>query len=175
MANSIKKIVVIGPESTGKSTLSQQLAEALDTLWVPEYARTYLEQLDRPYEELDLLRIAQGQLTLEDVIAEDADKFLICDTDLYVLKVWSENKYNHCHPWILEQLATRKYDMYLLTDIDIAWEDDPLREHGDPVMRQYFYTIYKEIVTNSGLPFAFIHGNPAQRLQQAMQAVQAQF
>lgn len=175
MANSIKKIVVIGPESTGKSTLSQQLAKALDTLWVPEYARAYLEELDRSYEELDLLKMAQGQLTLEDAIAEDAAKFLVCDTDLYVLKVWSESKYNRCHPWILEQVAARKYDMYLLTDIDIEWEDDPLREHSDPAMRQYFYAIYKEIVINSGLPFAFIHGNPDQRLQQALEVIQAQF
>jgi len=175
MGNSIKKIVVIGPESTGKSTLSKQLAEALHTLWVPEYARAYLEQLETPYDEHDLLKIAQGQLTLEDIITESAEKFLVCDTDLYVIKVWSENKYGRCHPWVLEQIAARKYDMYLLTDIDMAWEDDPLREHGSPEMRQYFYTIYKELVTNSGFPYVFIHGTPAERLAQALQAIQAQF
>ena len=175
MGNNLKRIVVIGPESTGKSTLSKQLAEALSTLWVPEYARAYLEQLDRPYDEHDLLKIAQGQLTLEDVIAAEANRFLICDTDLYVIKVWSESKYNRCHPWVLEQVATRKYDMYLLTDIDKQWEDDPLREHSGPAERQYFYNIYKDIVTASGLPFAFIHGNPHERLQLALQAIQAQF
>jgi NadR type nicotinamide-nucleotide adenylyltransferase len=171
MSNSLKKIGVIGPESTGKSTLSQALAAELDTLWVPEYARAYLEQLDRPYEEIDLLQMAQGQLTLEDAIAPEADRFLICDTDLYVIKVWSEDKYGHCHPWILEQIAERKYDMYLLTDIDFEWQDDPLREHGAPHERQYFYNIYRDIVMSSGLPWANISGTPGERLQQALKAI----
>jgi NadR type nicotinamide-nucleotide adenylyltransferase len=167
----VKKIVVIGPESTGKSTLSQQLAEALDTLWVPEYARAYLEQLDIAYTQHDLLKIAQGQLTLEDVIAPDANKLLVCDTDLYVLKVWSEDKYGNCHPWILEQIAERKYDMYLLTDIDFEWQDDPLREHGTPAERSYFYNIYRDIVASSGLPWSNISGNPEERLQKALTAI----
>ncbi len=175
MTEAVKKIVVIGPESTGKSTLSYDLANALQTVWVPEYARTYLENMNRPYTENDLLQIAEGQLQAEDQLLDKADKFLVCDTDLYVLKVWSENSYGRCHPWILEQIAARQYDMYLLTDIDIAWEDDPLREHPQPEMRAYFYNIYKEIVVNSGLPFAFISGTPQQRVQQALNAIAAQF
>ncbi len=168
---SIKKIVVIGPESTGKSTLSAALAEALQTVWVPEYAREYLEQLGRPYEEHDLLTIAKGQLQLEDELEKKADKLLICDTDLQVVKVWSEASYGRCDKQVLEMIATRKYDMYLLTYIDTIWEDDPLREHGLPEERQHFYDIYRDIVQNSGIPWADIRGNHEERIKAALQAI----
>ena len=163
--------MIIGPESTGKSTLSEQLAGALKTLWVPEYARNYLETLSREYTEADLLEIAKGQIAIEEQLVTKADKYLICDTDLYVLKVWSEAKYGRCHPWILEQIAIRKYDLYLLTDIDTPWHDDPLREHGQPEERKYFYNIYSDIVAQSGVQWVKIHGNETERLKIATKAV----
>lgn len=166
-----KKIVVIGPESTGKSTLSEALATSLQTVWVPEYARVYLEQRDGIYDEHDLLAIANGQLTAEDSALDMANKFLICDTDLYVIKVWSEHKYGRCHRWILEQIAARKYDLYLLTDIDFDWQDDPLREYPSIEMRQYFYNIYRDIVANSGAPYACISSTPGERLATALNAI----
>lgn len=168
---SIKKVVVIGPESTGKSTLSQALAKELGTVWVPEFARSYLEQLPQPYTEDDLLAIAKGQVASEDALAAKANNILICDTDLYVLKVWSEHKYGRCDKWILEEIARRKYDLYLLTYIDVIWEDDPLREHGGLEMRHYFYEVYKDIVQQSGVNWAAIQGNETERLQQALQAI----
>lgn len=168
----MKKIVVIGPESTGKSTLSAQLAAHYQTLWVPEFARDYLMQLNRPYEQPDLLRMAEGQLQSEDAAAEKANKLLICDTDLHVIKVWSEAKYGDCDARILELIASRKYDLYLLTYIDIAWEDDPQREHPRPEEREYFYQIYRDIVMNSGLPWANIRGGYDERLQTAIEAVE---
>lgn len=167
----IKKIVVIGPESTGKSTLSGALAEALDTVWVPEYARAYLEQLGRPYEQHDLLEIAKGQLQLEDELLTKANRLLICDTDLNVIQVWSNARYGTCHRWITENIATRAYDLYLLTDIDTVWEDDPLRENPSPAERSYFYNIYRDIVQNSGRPWAGISGAPAERLKKALEAI----
>jgi NadR type nicotinamide-nucleotide adenylyltransferase len=167
----IKKIVVIGPESTGKSTLSADLAAALGTKWVPEYAREYLEHLGRPYVADDLLQIAAGQLTSEDDMMRHAGRFLVCDTDLNVIKVWSEHAYGHCSAWVLEQIADRSYDMYLLTDIDIPWQDDPLREHGQPEQRRYFYNIYKDIVMNSGIPWAAISGTREERLQKALASI----
>lgn len=169
--SSIKKIVVIGPESTGKSTLSAALADALHTVWVPEYARAYLEQLNRPYRQQDLITIAQGQLQQEDELAEQANGLLICDTDLHVVKVWSEAKYGNCDKQILEYIATRKYDMYLLANIDTIWEDDPLREHPLPEERQYFYNMYRDIVQNSGLPWTDVRGNREERLKIALDAV----
>ena len=168
---SIKKIVVIGPESTGKSTLSAALAAALHTVWVPEYARAYLENLGRPYEEHDLLTMAQGQLHSEDDLIKQANNYLICDTDLNVIKVWSENTYGHCNREILEQIAQRKYDLYLLTNIDIPWEDDPLREHSSPELRNYFYNQYKDIVMNSGVPWIDISGDHEERVRSAVAAI----
>ncbi|MCD6063539.1 MAG: ATPase [Flavipsychrobacter sp.] len=169
----VKKIVVIGPESTGKSTLSEALAESLQTVWVPEYARGYLEKRHGTYDEADLLQIAKGQLALEDNLFKKASKTLICDTDLYVIKVWSEHKYGRCHQWILDQIASRKYDLYLLTDIDFDWQDDPLREHPSAEMRQYFHKIYRDIVINSGVPYALISSTPEERLKAALQAINA--
>ena len=169
----MKKVVVIGPESTGKSTLSQQLAAHYNTVWTPEYARDYLDALQCPYEQADLLQIAEGQLQLEDDKAEQAHRLLICDTDLYVIKVWSEHKYGHCDPRILEHIAGRKYDLYLLPYIDIPWEDDPQREYPDPAMREYFYRIYRDIVVNSGVPWADIRGSYEEREQRAKAAVDA--
>lgn len=163
------KIVVIGPESTGKSTLSAALAAALDADWVPEYARSYLEGIGREYREEDLFKIARGQLSAEE--SQATGPYLICDTDLYVLKVWSEAKYGRCHRKILEWIAVARADFYLLTDIDMPWADDPLREHPQPAERSYFYHQYKDIVQNSGTPFAIISGNEEARLAQALNVI----
>lgn len=168
-----KRVVVIGPESTGKSTLSEALATELQTLWVPEYARAYLLERDNRYSEEDMLTMAQGQMQTEDAAAEVANKLLICDTDLNVIKVWAEHKYKRCASWVLEEIARRKYDLYLLTYIDISWEEDPLREHGTQHMRQYFYNIYRDIVQNSGLPWTDVRGTHEERLTTALQAIQS--
>lgn len=168
-----KKIVIIGPESTGKSTLSQDLAGALQTVWVPEYARSYLEGLGREYTEADLLQIARGQLSLEDTLTATAKDYLVCDTDLYVLKVWSEHSYGRCDTDLLRWIAERRYDLYLLTYIDIDWVDDPLREHPQPEMRKYFYNVYKDIVTNSSVPWLEVRGTRDERLAQALKGVES--
>jgi len=165
------KVVVIGPESTGKSTLSAQLAAHYQTLWVPEYARQYLEELPRPYEQHDLLTIAKGQLALEDELAAKANRLLICDTDLHVIKVWSDHKYGNCDPEILAHMANRHYDLYLLTYVDIPWEEDPQREHPDPAMREYFYNVYKDIVAASGTPWAEIKGGIEERKRKAVEII----
>ena len=165
------KVVVIGPESTGKSTLSEQLAAHYQTVWVQEFARQYLEELPRPYEQQDLLTIAGGQLAQEDKLAKQANRLLVCDTDLHVIKVWSEHKYGACDSRILEQIATRPYDLYLLTYIDIPWEEDPQREYPDPAMREYFYNIYKDLVAASGVPWVEIKGSFEERKLLAVAAV----
>jgi len=172
---SVKKIVVVGSESSGKSSISEVLANALNTVWVPEYAREYLETLGRPYTEEDHLIMAKKQVSNEDELLPKANKYLICDTDLYVIKVWGEDKYGRCHPWILEQIAKRKYDMYLLTDIDIPWEDDPLREHNLPEERRHFFNIYHDIVLNTGLPWALLSGSIEERLNTAKEAIKRNF
>ena len=167
-----RKIVIIGAECSGKSTLCEALAKELKTVWVPEYARAYLDQLDHSYEERDLLAIAQGQIALEDNQAATANNYLICDTDLNVLKVWSEARYERCDHWVLQTIARRPYDLYLLADCNLPWTPDPQREHPNPTDRHRFYLQYRDIVVNSGIPWVEVNGNESERLRQALAAVE---
>ncbi len=166
-----RKVVIVGPECTGKSELSAYLAQQFNTLWVEEYARAYIETLGRPYREDDLLAIARGQLASEDALIDRANRVLICDTDLYVIKIWSLFKYGHCDPWILDTIATRPYDLYLLTDIDIPWIADPQREHPD--QRDTLFKLYLREMKQQSVPFVHIHGPRAQRQKLAVDAVHA--
>jgi len=166
----IKKVVVIGPECTGKSELSKFLAEHFKTEWVPEYARNYIDNLVRPYNQDDLLTIAHGQLRLEDEWIRDANKLLICDTNLYVIKIWSEFKYGNCHAEIAKQISSRAYDLYLLTYVDIPWQEDPQREH--PHKREELYQLYLKELKNQSVPFIEIKGEREQRRRLAVDAVE---
>jgi NadR type nicotinamide-nucleotide adenylyltransferase len=168
----LKKVVVIGPESTGKSTLSQDLANYFACPWVPEYARTYIEQLGRPYNYDDLLDIAKGQVELEEKQSKKAKDLLICDTDLHVIKIWSDHKFGKVHDWILEQINDREYDAYLLTDIDIPWQEDPQREHPHPEMRRHFFDWYLRLIEQTGVPFENISGSQEERLQKSIEAIE---
>ena len=168
----LNRIVVIGPESTGKSTLARQLASCFDTAFADEYARSYLEQLDRPYTLADMEAMARGQLGLErKAVAGARHGLYFCDTDLYVFKVWSEDRYGSCPEEILRDIATRACHLYILTDIDMPWQDDPLREHPEPEMRQYFFHIYHDIVQHSGVPFIRVYGDEAQRLRMGQDVI----
>lgn len=169
MESTIKKVVVIGPECTGKSELSAFLANHFNTEWVPEYARGFLDNLVRPYAQHDLTTIAHGQLRLEDKSRLHSNDVMICDTNLYVIKVWSEFKYGNCDPEILKVIEERKYDLYLLTYIDIPWQEDPLREHPDK--RQQLYEIYLNEMRKQPVPFIEITGDRSQRQQKAIEAV----
>ncbi|MCH6235335.1 AAA family ATPase [Cognataquiflexum rubidum] len=167
----LKKVVIIGPESTGKSTLAENLAGYFGCLWIPEFAREYLDNLGRPYSYDDLTEIAKGQVGLEDEFGLKSKDLLVCDTDLNVIKVWSKHKYGRVHPWIEDQIKTRKYDLYLLTDIDIPWQDDPQREHPDPIMRKYFFDLYQKILQDLGTPFCLISGNEQVRKGLAIEMI----
>jgi nicotinamide riboside kinase len=185
----LKKIVVIGPESTGKSTLCEQLAAHYNTIWVREYAREYLHRHGMQYRYEDLLNIAKGQLALEDAgaaelgikLAEagkdagmpgnEAPALLFIDTDMYVMKVWSEFVFGNCDPWILHQILTRKYDGYLLCRTDLPWENEELREYPDPVIRDKLFHIYRDSMINQNTPWAEIGGAADERLKAAVEAV----
>lgn len=183
----VRRIVVTGPESTGKSTLCQQLAKHYNTVWCPEFAREYLNVHGTRYNFNDLLAIAKGQVALEAStinaftrakgvgtvpFSQPAIPYFI-DTDLYVMKVWCEYVFNKCHNYILEQLAERKYDLYLLCDIDLAWAEDPQREYPDEKPRQELYNMYKDILVNQNIPWVNIQGNYEERLAKAIAAVDA--
>jgi NadR type nicotinamide-nucleotide adenylyltransferase len=168
----VKKIVVIGPESTGKSTLSQQLAEHYDTVWVQEYARQFLLENGRRYTYDDLLLIAKRQLELEDKITPFArNGLLFIDTNMYVMKVWCEFVFGKSHSYILEELSKRVYDLYLLCNIDLPWVKDELREYPDRETRLRLFKLYEKEMQNQQVPWIEINGNYEQRLTLAINAV----
>lgn len=184
----LKRIVAIGPESTGKSTLCAGLATHYNTIWVPEYAREFLE-VHEEYDYDDLLTIAKGQLRLEDATALSFEQsamsrehsakdgnihkenFIFIDTDMYVMQVWCEFVYNRCHNWILSQIATRQYDGYILCNIDLPWVQDGMREYPDKKIREKLYHFYKELMINQSVPWIHISGNHEERLQKAVEFV----
>lgn len=171
----MKKIVAIGPESTGKSTLCTSLARYFSAPLCPEYAREYLKQNGKNYTYDDLLRIAIGQVKLEDEIIQyntGQPEYYFIDTDLYVLKVWSEYVFGKCHPFILEQIAIRKYDFYLLCNTDLPWVEDELREYPDEARRIELFHIYKDLLTQQSTPWIIIEGDETARLQTAMTAIE---
>jgi len=181
----IKKVVIIGPESTGKSTLSQQLARRFNALSCPEYAREYLLKNGTNYTFYDLLTIAKGQLVLENEYAKKAMQHwtengrqtktpvLFIDTDMYVMKVWCEYVFGKCHQFILNKIVESKPDLYLLTNIDLPWVKDELREYPDLKSREELYHIYKDILINQKVPWFNISGINEDRLTLAIKAVES--
>ncbi|AMJ66983.1 AAA family ATPase [Hymenobacter sp. PAMC 26628] len=163
------RLALTGPESTGKSTLSQQLAAYYGAPWVPEYARAYLAGRRPPYALADLEAIAHGQLSAEAAAEAAGGALLVCDTNLLVIKVWAEHAFGHCPAWIAAAVAQPRYDLVLLLGVDVPWEPDPLREH--PQLRQHFYDRYRDELRAGPDPFAEIWGPPAQRLAAAQQLV----
>lgn len=159
------RISVTGPESTGKSWLAEQLAEHYKTAWVPEYARKYLEEIDRPYNYRDILEIAQKQFKEENIAAENAE-VLFCDTDFCVTNIWCNVKYGKCHDWITKKLEQNNYALYLLCDIDLPWQYDPLREH--PEMRSELFGMYRDLLLNHRFNYRVVKGTGEERLQNAV-------
>ncbi len=168
----IFKIAIVGPESTGKSTLSARLAEHYRTVWVPEFARQYIERTGPSYTLEDVIRIAHGQLMLEDEMAGRASRLLICDTNLIVIRVWLEHRFSVCPAWIDDTIRKRKYDIHFLTDIDIPWTDDPQREH--PHLRDHLFSRYRETLQDFQIPFHILSGNEDQRLARAVDIISDQ-
>jgi NadR type nicotinamide-nucleotide adenylyltransferase len=166
----VRRVAIVGPECTGKTDLARFLANHYQTTWVPEFARVYLEELHRPYTKEDLTIIARGQLKTEKSIAKQANQFIFCDTNLVVIKIWSEFKYGSCNPEILTLMNQQKYDLHLLTDVDLPWEDDPLREH--PHKRQELFDLYKAELENTQTRFTIIRGDYALRRASAVEAVE---
>jgi NadR type nicotinamide-nucleotide adenylyltransferase len=167
-----KRILILGPESTGKSTLAEDLSNRFGEPWVPEFAREYLEKISRPYQYEDLVKIGEGQVALEDKLAEKAENYLFCDTDLRVIHIWSQHRFGKTDEWVLDEIGRRKYNLILLTDTDLPWTPDPLREYPDLEMRQYFFKKHLQLAQESGFPFLIVSGDQETRLQTAVKAIQ---
>jgi NadR type nicotinamide-nucleotide adenylyltransferase len=175
----LQKIVVLGPESTGKTTLCEALAKHYAVLDCKEYAREYLQKNGTKYNYEDLLTIAKGQLTLEDEQIQKAEQVytdlsknkIIIDTNMYVMKVWCEYVFNNCHTYILDEINKREYDLYLLCDIDLPWTADEMREYPDEKPRQELFAIYKDILMNQNIPWGIVNGLGDERTQNAIKLI----
>ena len=167
MEEAVKHIVITGPESSGKTTLTKALAKALNIGYTEEYAREYLDS-NSTYKQGDLLKIAKGQLQKEKA---NHNPIAIHDTDLITIKIWSEYKYNKCNPWIIEQIEQQKSKnrLYLICKPDIPWEADPLREN--PSNRAELFEIYLSEIQNTKHPHFIIEGE--KRLEKALIKIQS--
>jgi HTH-type transcriptional regulator, transcriptional repressor of NAD biosynthesis genes len=168
------KVVLFGPESSGKTTLSQQLARYYNTVWVPEFARDYLQEKwnneRKTCEMSDFIPIAIGQMELENKLATKADKVLICDTDLLETKVYSEEFYDGFVDDKLEEAALKNsYDLYLLTYIDTPWEKDDLRDR--PEQRLEMFTAFENALIQHKRPYILLKGDKKTRLFTATEAI----
>ena len=152
----MRRIIIIGPESSGKTTLCKQLSEHFKTFFIREYARYYINNLDRDYNKKDLLEIAKGQLKLEK--NNKNEKLIFCDTDIITIKIWSEYKYGNCHPFILKQIEKQKSEgrIYLLCKPDIRWEVDSQREN--PNNREELFEIYKSELKKLEVDYFVVYG-----------------
>lgn len=162
------RIAITGPESSGKTSLSTALSNTLKGTLLLEYARDYLEQLDRPYTQDDLDRICEGHLAR---FNQCTDPLQIIDTDFVVLKVWSIVSYGVASPTIQSEMDANHFDLHILCSPDIPWEDDPMREH--PEMREELFDMYLSELTESQKPFIIVSGSEEKRLEKSCEAIAA--
>jgi len=163
------KIVVSGPESVGKSTLTRQLAEYFNASYVDEIARDFIAKLDREYTKQDVLAIAKLQIKAEQYFKESDSRLLILDTDLIITKVWLRRVFNDIPDWIDKHLESEKADLHLLCYPDLPWEPDPLREN--PNIREDLFDEYMDEISNLDIPYFVIKGQNGERLKAAIKLV----
>jgi nicotinamide riboside kinase len=171
----IIKIALFGPESTGKTTLAKQLADHYETEWVPEFARDYLQEKWEENQHIctvdDMMPIAYGQVLLENEKLTEANKYLFCDTNLMVTKVFSEVYYGFCDPLLNEAALEHDYDLFFLTDIDVPWEKDDIRD--TPEGRETVFSVFKQTLIDNKKPFITLSGNKESRLAKAVMIIDA--
>ena len=166
MNKRIKKIAIVGPESTGKSTMSKQLAKHYNVPWVPEYARFYCDNLIEPCNLQDETNMFHGQRALEEsVLSMTETDFIICDTTFLTVKIWSDEMFGMTPQVVLDGIKTHPYDLYLLLDIDLPWQDDPLRDF--PTKREYFMEVWRKELKDLNANYTVISGTET-RLQNAI-------
>ena len=166
-----KKLVLIGVESSGKTTLAKALAKKLQSTYVPEYARMYLEAHGLSYQQEDLLAIAKGQSELIKEACNKEEQWIVCDTDLLVIKVWSEQVFGSCDAWIEEQIKNEPSHFYILCAPDIDWEYDPQRTLPNLEDRLALHRHYKSLLQQLHYNFIEVNGSLGNRVQQVIAAL----
>lgn len=168
------KIAITGPESTGKTELAQQLAEYFGGKWVPEYAREYVEKLERDYTYEDVCFIAKKQIKDQKYYENDKKLgYVFFDTDLIITKIWFDFCFKSVPEFVIEQMNKNYFDFYLLCNYDLEWIPDKVREHGED--RNYFFELYKTEIEKTGKPFAIISGRDKLRTENAILAIRNYF
>ncbi len=165
----LKKISITGPESTGKSKLTVDLAKYYQTVYVPEYSRKYLRDIGTNYFLEDVLNITKGQLFTEAQFLQLANQVLFCDTDPLVSKIWCNEVFNECPEWIEDKVIEHKYDLYLLCYPDLEWEPDVLRENPDN--RKYLFDLYLKELEYLKSNYRVVKGKGSERLKNAVKFV----
>lgn len=168
------KIGIVGPESTGKSDLCRALQQHLSCDTVTEYAREYLSTHGLAYTQDDVLHIAEQQYQRSILtIQKTTQPFVIMDTTMIVLKIWLQNAYNAVPSYILEHERELQIDAYLLCNIDLPWQEDPMREH--PHLRNHFLNLYNTELIHTHKPYYLISGTGAARTEEALRFIQSIF
>ncbi|HVS92063.1 MAG TPA: ATP-binding protein [Mucilaginibacter sp.] len=163
------KIAIVGPESTGKSTMSSFLAEHYQTVWVPEFARDYCAALNAPPTWQDEINMFYGQVALEEEYLPKANNLLICDTTFITVKIWSDYTFGRSPQEVLDELPKRLYDFYLLLNIDLPWEEDPLRDF--PHLREHFMEVWHKELKELNADYVTISGTGQDRYDNAVKAI----
>lgn len=171
---SILKISITGPESSGKSVLTKALAAEYNTSYAAEYARAYLEKTGGSYDYSDLTEIAKGQLENEEIAISGANKICFFDTDMLVLKIWAEFRFEAVPELIESAFRQKRYDHYLLCKPDLEWEADPFRESPDQSERDKLFEIYKQELEKIGASYHIITGRGDLRLKSAVDFINRQ-
>jgi NadR type nicotinamide-nucleotide adenylyltransferase len=170
MENKTIRIALIGPESSGKSTLAAYISAKFNFVLVSEYAREYIGALDRPYIQSDVRRIYEKQLALEMEHLLVFPKGLVSDTECINGLVWCEEAFGSAPSWFENQIQSKPYDLYLLTTPDIPYEADPLREN--PGRGMYFFNRFQKELEKRGLTFVVISGDGETRLRLVEKTIQ---
>ena len=167
----MKKIIITGPESSGKTTLASDLAQHFAVPFVPEHAREYLHKIGKQYSFEDVLSIAEKQNNSENIAAAEEPDFLICDTDLLTIKIWLEYKYGRTDEWVESKVSSYKNRVYLLCTPDMKWEQDELRENPDD--RAEIFNIYRENLEYFNLDFHILEGPEKYRMREAISIMES--